>query len=346
MLPIMNKSENIFAEILLLSDKNNVFYNSLTRNKIKVSVIKYNNMYDFRNIFEINKFIKNGKFDIVHSHLFPSQYWLALSRISVFKNKAKFITTEHSTNNRRRNKWYFKYVDKFVYAKYDVIVSISNDTEKSLINWIGSKNIYKHLVIENGLDIEQIINSKSINKNQIIKGISEKIKLICMVGRFSEQKDQPTLIRAMNLLEENIHLILIGEGNLMTKNIDLSVSLGLNNRVHFLGFREDVYSLISSVDLIVLSSNWEGFGLAALEGMALGKPVIASNVEGLRNLIDDEYLLFQPGDYHELSLKINLLLSNKTLYRLKSDSAYKKSKEYDIHLKLKELINVYERLIK
>ena len=107
-----------------------------------------------------------------------------------------------------------------------------------------------------------------------------------MVARFSEQKDQPTLIKAIKELPENVHLLLIGEGTLKQKNENLAKEIGVSDKVHFLGFRNDVERILKTVDIVVLSSNWEGFGLAAAEGMAAGKPVIASKVEGLREIVD------------------------------------------------------------
>lgn len=341
LIPLMNKMENIEADILLLTDKNNVFYNSLINKGIKVDVVKLKNMYDLRNIFEIRKHIINGKYDIVHSHTFPTQMWAALSKVFLSNKKVKFITTEHSTHNRRREKYYFRFVDKLIYSQYDSIISITEKTRDNLINWIDPKRkkVEKHVIIENGVDIEKIKEALPYKKNELIEGASENIKLVCMVGRFSEAKDQPTLIRAISKLPEEIHLVLIGEGPLISNSIDLVHELGMSNRVHFLGFRVDVNKILKTIDILVLSSLWEGFGLAAVEGMAAGKPVIVSNVDGLKEVVYGAGLIFM--DEKDLKNKINKMFSDKSLYEEISKKCIVRAEFYNINRMKDELRNIY-----
>lgn len=346
LIPLMNKMENVEADILLLTDEKNVFYDSLINKGVKVDVVKYRNMYDVRNIFEIKKYIVYGGYDIVHSHVFPTQYWVALSKIILRNKKVKFITTEHSTHNRRREKFYFRYIDKFIYAQYDSIISITEKTRDNLIAWIDPKRkkIDKHVVIENGVDIEKIKVALPYKKNELIKGITKNTKLICMVGRFSEAKDQPTLIRAVSKLSEDIHLVLVGEGPLMGDNEELAEQLGVSDRVHFLGFRQDIPRILKTVDIVILSSHWEGFGLAAVEGMAAGKPVIASDVEGLNSVVDDSGLKYKSNDFYELSNMINIILSNKDIYCSRMNYSNIRCEKYNIKQKMKELIDIYQRV--
>lgn len=73
LIPLMNKMENVEVDILLLTDEKNVFHDSLINKGVKVDVVKYRNMYDIRNIFEIKKHIVDGDYDIVHTHTFPTQ---------------------------------------------------------------------------------------------------------------------------------------------------------------------------------------------------------------------------------------------------------------------------------
>ena len=341
LIPLMNKMENVEADILLLTDKNNVFYNSLINKGIKVDVVKHKNMYDLRNIFEIRKHIINGRYDIVHSHTFPTQMWVALSRVFLSNKKVKFITTEHSTHNRRREKFYFRFVDKLIYSQYDSIISITEKTRDNLINWIDPKRkkVEKHVIIENGVDIEKIKGASPYKKNELIEGASENIKLVCMVGRFSEAKDQPTLIRAISKLPEEIHLVLIGEGPLISNSIDLVHELGMSNRVHFLGFRVDVNKILKTIDILVLSSLWEGFGLAAVEGMAGGKPVIVSNVDGLKEVVNGAGLIFM--DEKDLKNKINEMFSDKSLYEEISKKCIVRAEIYNINRMKDELQNIY-----
>ena len=191
----------------------------LKEKRIKIHVVKLKSIYNPLNILYIKKYIDDGKFDIVHSHLFPTQYWVALSKFFIKDKKVKFVTTEHSTNNRRRGKPYFRFVEKFIYSKYDSIVSITEKAQNNLVDWLCSdrKPLKKYKVIENGINLEKFINAVPYRKCEINKEFNENTKLICMVGRFAEPKDQPTLIRAISKLSSDIHLLLVGEGPLIER---------------------------------------------------------------------------------------------------------------------------------
>lgn len=345
-LPLLNQEKDIKVELLLLTDNNNVFYDSIVEEGIKVSVIKYKNIYDPRNIIAIKKHIENGQYDIIHSHLFPTQYWVAIAKLILKNKKIRFITTEHSTHNRRREKAIFRPIDKFIYKQYDTIISITEKTKENLIKWIDSskKNTNKHIIIENGVNVENIKKALPYKKGELLEEVSEDIKIICMVGRFSEAKDQQTLIKAIKSLPEDIHLVLVGEGPLMDKSKNLTKELGLNKRIHFLGFRQDIPRILKTIDIVVLSSHWEGFGLAAVEGMASGKPVIASDVEGLADIIKHKELLFQIGNSNMISKKILLLLNDREYYNDVSNYCKKRSERFDIKTHIKSIKNCYRKL--
>lgn len=345
MIPLMNKMEKVESDILLLTDEKNVFYDSVINKGVKVDVVKYRNMYEVRNIFEIKKYIVDGGYDVVHSHLFPTQYWVALSRLFIRNKKVKFISTEHSTHNRRREKFYFRYIDKLIYSQYDSIISITEKTRDNLINWIDPKRkkIDKHVVIENGVDIEKIKAALPYKKNELIKGITENTKLICMVGRFSEAKDQPTLIRAVSKLSGDIHLVLVGEGPLMGDNEELAEKLDVPDRVHFLGFRQDIPRILKTADIVVLSSHWEGLSLASIEGLASGKPFIASKVPGLEEIVDGYGALFEESNEDELSKLIIEVFQKKAIYNELVLKCLEKSNCFDLNNTIDKLIKLYNK---
>lgn len=345
LVPLLNKENDIEVNVLLLTKKNSVHIERLTNNGIKVEYIKFDNFYSFKNIFEIVKHIKKYKYDIVHSHLFPSQYWVACARYFVRNRPVKFVTTEHSTTNRRREKLYFKLMDRFVYSKYDSIISVSKQTQENLIRWLQSDDVSNHRIIRNGVNISKIRDSKPYSKMELITQLNEDDKIICMVARFSEQKDQPTLIKAISLLPENVHLVLVGEGVLLEQNIALAKELKLSQRVHFLGFRNDVYPIMKTADVLVLSSHLEGLSLSSLEGMASGKPFVASRVPGLEELVEGSGLLFEEKNEFELSKILSHLLVDRTYYNKIVNKCVEKSNEYSIRLTVDQHIKLYKELL-
>ncbi|HHW70100.1 MAG TPA: glycosyltransferase [Clostridiales bacterium] len=343
LVPRINKKEGFKVDVLLLTDRKNVFYKNLEDNNIKVDIISLRKPRSPKNIFHIRRHILEGRYDVVHAHLFPTIYWTSIASRLILKNKPKFVLTEHSTYNRRRGKKCLRYLEKFIYSSYDKIISISQQTQNNLISWLMPKQneVDKFIVIENGIDIEKFKNAKPYKKSEFFYGFDESIKLVCMTGSFSQQKDQPTLIKAMKELPQNVHLLLIGEGPLKQKNEKLAKEIGVDNRVHFLGFRDDVDRIFKTSDIIVLSSHWEGFGLVAAEGMAAGKPVIVSNVPGLTDVVDGAGILFDKGNEKDLANKINSLLTDAGKYKEISQLCFKRAALFDINTMVKRYIDCY-----
>lgn len=346
MLPLMNQYKDIEADVMLLTDKNNVFYKNLKNNNVKIVISPLKDLYNPLNIHYIRKYIIEGQYDIVHAHLFPTIYWTALASKLILKNKPKFIMTEHNTHNRRREKKYLRNAEKFIYSNYDEIISISQSAQDNLLSWLkpNKKNMKKFVTIPNGINIEKFINALPYKKSEICSQFADDIKLLCMVGRFSKQKDQPTIIKAMKKLPKNIHLLLVGEGELRLQNEKLAKELGVNDRVHFLGFRDDIERILKTCDIVVLSSNWEGFGLVAVEGMAAGKPVIATKVKGLREVVGNSDLLFMNKNVEELILIIYRLLNNKTEYNKSALYCFNRSRLFSLEKMINRYIEEYKKL--
>lgn len=343
-IPIMNRVNGVSADVLLLTDQNDVFDKKLKENSIQVDIVPSRKIYSPINIYHIRKYVIKGKYDVVHVHLFPAFYWTAIASRLILKDKPKLFFTEHNTYNRRRDKFYFKYIDKYIYSSYHKIISISEKTQENLISWLNPKerSLRNYKVIENGINLNKYKYAEPYLMSELNQNFTQKTNLICMVGRFSEQKDQRTLIRAIKFLPENLHLLLVGEGALIEQNQNYVKELELNHRVHFLGFRYDVERILKSCDIVVLSSHWEGFGLAAVEGMAAGKPVIASNVSGLSEVVEGAGMLFPKGDSEELANIIYSLIMDKEKYERVTRACLSRSTEFSVERMAEGYINAYK----
>jgi len=165
------------------------------------------------------------------------------------------------------------------------------------------------------------------------------------VGRFTESKDQATLIKAIAKLPENVHLLLIGDGPLREENETLCENIGVNERVHFLGFREDVPRILKTVDVVVLSSKWEGLPLSLIEAMAAGKPVIGSDVQGIVDVLGNKEMLFQMGDSSELAGKIFSLLNSKDICSVLLKENAKKVAAYSVNYTASKYLDLYKELV-
>lgn len=322
--------------LLLLGKDDEPYLKERFNKKIKIIFLNQERLYSIKNLLKMRKYIKEN--EIVHTHLFPALYLGVLS--SLFLNK-KLITTEHAAYNNRRKYFFFKLIDKYFYSKYTVIIPCSYGAEKTLIEWLGEKFKKKIKVILNGIDLRKYSSIKE-NREELFK-LAENDKLICMVARFSKQKDQKTLLRAMTLLPENIKCIFIGIGEELENIKKYSEDLELDEkRVKFLGYRNDVEKILKSCDLSVLSSYYEGLPMVALESLALGTLMIGTKIDGLKEILNEEELLFEVEAEKELANKIEkLLYDNKKIKRLKIKMS-DEIKKYSVI----EMLKKYEKLYK
>ena len=279
----------------------------------------------FKSIKTMRKIMKG--YDIIHVHLFPSLYLVAVASLGL---NIKLIYTEHSTSNRRREKAYLRPLEQFIYKQYDKIVSISQQTQEALQKWLKSRN-ERFVVINNGVDIEKFkSNEMSVNRNSLI-----------MISRFVEAKDQATVIKAMGYLDPDITLTLVGDGENLKNCKRLAESIGVEKRVNFLGIRTDIAELINTSYIGIQSSNWEGFGLTAVELMAAGKPVIASNVDGLKQVVEGAGLIFEKGNPKQLAEKISMLLQNPDIYAEIAAKCLDRATQFDIKNMAEKYLQVY-----
>ena len=151
-----------------------------------------------------------------------------------------------------------------------------------------------------------------------------------MVAGFRWEKDQDTVIKALRHMPDNFHLFLAGDGIRRKELENLAASEALGNRVHFLGIRSDIPELLHAADYIVMSSHFEGLSLSSVEGMSVGKPFIASDVDGLREVVTGAGVLFPHQDAQSLANAILQLDSDENKYKSIADSCLTRAKQFDI----------------
>lgn len=333
LLPLLHRQHDV--EVLLLQEKPSSFVRQLCDSGITLHSLNVRSLYNPTTIFRIRRFLqRQPPYDIIHVHLFPALYWVPMA---VAGMRQRLVWTEHSTSNRRQQNLMFRYTDRMAYAHYDKLICISQATRDSLESWIGAKNNDPRLcVVENGIDT---------GKFQHHKREKRAPRTLIQVSRFEASKDQDTVIKAMPQLPPDIQLLLVGDGSRMDECKALCHSLNLQDRVHFLGARADVAQLLSQADIAIQSSHWEGFGLTAVEAMAAGLPVVASDVEGLRQVVKGAGLLFPQGDSETLSRLIIQLLSDEHTYLEVSERCQRRSQQYDIRETAYKYIAIYENTI-
>ena len=339
LLPLLKNKGNQ-VDLLLFNGVETPFKKELEEKNIQLYELSNVNDVDDRkpiynplNIFRLRRYLSD--YDIIHTHNTACQIYVPIARL-LSKSQVKLVTTEHNTTGRRRSIRAFRLLDRWVYSQYDKVVCIGETTSENLKRYLGRD--CKTDVIYNGVDIHRFIRP--------VKGISDQDHfMITMVAGFRPQKDQDTLIKAFTYLPDEYHLQLVGEGERETQLKTLCHDLNLDDRVIFMGARMDIPDILEQSDVIVLSSHWEGLSLSSIEGMASGRPFVASDVDGLREMVGGVGVLFPHGDEKELAKNIRRLCEHPKLYLDVAMACQERAKDYDIRVMADQYNQLYEELM-
>ena len=333
------------VELAVFDGTKTAFYKQLEAEGIKIhSFAEGGSVYSIKHIWKLRKLMKG--FDIVHTHNTACQFFAAIGKGVMFKglsgsksssgSKPKLVTTEHSTSTRRRNYRIFHLIDRWMYKAYDQIICISQPSEDSLRGYIGDG--YPIKTILNGVDVHRFMDAEPVDL-----GIGD-VKKITMVAGFRYEKDQPTVIRSLVHLPEDYHLVLVGDGEKRQELEVLIAELGLTERVHLLGLRNDVPNILKASDVVVMSSHREGLSLSNVEGMASGNPFVASDVEGLREVTKGYGVLFPHGDSKALAEVVKRLCTDKGYRGEVVSKCKERALQYDICKMVEGYLEAYRLL--
>ncbi|KAB7671730.1 glycosyltransferase family 4 protein [Bacillus sp. B1-b2] len=261
--------------------------------------------YDF---LLVNGFItwKKSDMNIVH---FVHSSWLnsAYHPFRETKNLKTFYQYIYSLLNAKLERKSFKDTEK--------VVAVSNKVKQELLSSGLPENKIK--VINNGVDITEFTPQKKVGlivQNNILKG-----KIILFAGDIkSTRKNLDTVIKSL-LYVPNVHLVVAGkkEGSIYPK---MAEDFGLNDRIHFIGYRKDVAYLMSQVDIFVFPTRYDPFSLVVLEAMASGTAVITTKEAGVSSLLRNTnkqagIVLEDPNNERELANAMNKILQDENLQK-------------------------------
>lgn len=301
---------------------------------------------DFKLIKAIRDIIKSEKIDIIHSHNDISGLYGYLASIGL---KKKMINTIHGYPFRYKEKTLLKYLIK----KSERNISVSHSFLRDLEDKYKIKND-NFEVLYNGVDFEKF--------NQVQKGSSLKRDLniesagfvIGMTGNFTNVKDQITLCKAMKPIlknHKNVKLLLIGgksekEAYLYNQCYNYCEENDLLEDILFLGKRDDIPELLQILDLFILSTNTDTFGIAAIEAMYMNIPCVLTKIDTMVEISDNgkNAIFFNKNDSEDLADKIEYCINNNDKTEVMAEYARKWVVEnYDIKNHIKNLKYLYNK---
>lgn len=292
------------VEVLVFDKQQSAFSEILRKEGIKICYTISPQYLSPLNLLTFFMVIWGRKYNVIHSHLTYAQLWLSIAGLFNIRSK-KLFTTEHSNNNNRRRHKAFKLIDKFIYSKYRRVLCISESTRQSIIEWVSPTQPLKYVVVPNCVDISYF--QKAVTQDRSAFGLSDQHKIIMMVGRMSEAKDQVTIIRAVESLDDNYRCVLVGDGQ-TKRNIQNAVKI--EGKTILTGKRSNIAEMLKMCDIYVQSSNWEGLPTTVLEAMAAQKVVLGSCVSGVVDIVP-QFQLFDKGNYQQLAQMISCMTSER-----------------------------------
>jgi glycosyltransferase involved in cell wall biosynthesis len=216
----------------------------------------------------------------------------------------------------------------------------------------GIAAIEKYVIIHSGVMLQQIMNMNFVAETGKKKlCIPQNSNVIGVVGRLVPIKGHKYLVSAAKrIIREfnNTVFVFVGDGYLESKLERQSESLGVRKNIIFTGWRKDVTEILSLFDILVLPSLNEGMGKVLIEGMALGKPIVASSVGGIIDLVKngDNGILVPPKDSDALEEAILKLIRNKNLaQKLGKNGKARVYPEYDTFVMVRQIEDLYEDLL-
>lgn len=305
---------------------------------------------DIKSSVEIYKILKKLKPDIVYCH---SSKAGGLGRIPGKLNGCINIYNPHGwafdMNGSSFKKKVYVFIEKILSICTDKIIAISRH-EKEVAKDNGICNVSKIEIIENGIDLNNIVCHEKENLYNKL-GLNKQNIIIGMVARITEQKSPRTFIeiaQKLSMHNEEYRFIIVGDGDQRKEIENLIDEKGLKEKVILTGWVNNVEEYINIFDIALLTSKWEGFGLVIPEYMACRKPIVASRVGGIMNIIEhsvDGYLV-DNLDINQFVNYISLLIDNPDIKDTIIKNAWNKvSLKYDFNrviVKHEQLFKKYE----
>lgn len=324
----------------------------LKKLKVPVFTVPMKGRADLAAISAISRILKKYEPDIVHTH---GQRAGVLGRLATSDLKMRRIHTEHTyTSNLKLDNpvLHWTHINAMrVLAMWTNKTIAVSDAVRAYLTSAGISKPEKVVTIHNGIaPLKRKPSADEIKRFRANENVRSSEILIGTIGSFNRQKDTATLVKAFGTVHHkwaNTKLLLIGKGELKRNLEQLVAKLDLKDSVHFAGTMDDVTVALASLDLFVLPSRSEAFGLTLLEAMQANVPIIASKVGGIPEIIHHGYngLLVEHDDPKQLSAAMLKLLNDKKLQK-KFTSHYPETlKNFSATKMVQATESVYEELV-
>lgn len=290
---------------------------------------------DLKALWYLRGMIRRVKPDIVHVH--TSKAGL-LGRVAAWLNGTPSVFTAHTWSFDegvpRLRRWISIPLERMAATLCDKIITVSDaNTEKAIRSSVTKRS-----------NLVRIWNGVPDSPFRAAPG-THSTPTIIMVARMVPQKDFANLLEAVSTLPGKWRMKLVGDGPNRPHLQAQCTALGLDERVEFLGNREDVAMLLSQADIFVLSTNWEGLPISILEGMRAGLPVVASDVGGVKEQVihGETGFITRPRDPADLRAHLQVLLESPGFMARMGEAGRRRFEaEFRIDMSVNKTVEIYQ----
>lgn len=301
--------------------------------------------------FRLKKVIANGDYDVVHCN---TPVGGILTRLAANrkrrKGELKVIYQAHGFHFYKdgpKKNWLLWYPIEKWFSRYTTVLVTINQMDYQL-----AKKSFRAENVEYvpgvGLDLSRFEQAEATVDLRKEFDLDKDSKVVISVGELNWNKNQQVIIRALAQLQDSkLHFFLVGNGPQEDYLRRLSREQDVENQVHFLGYRRDVPALLKNADVYVFPSLREGLGMASIEAMATGLPIVTSNRHGINDYSQDGVTGFKydPGDVQGFAEGIQKIVYDEELKCRMGQNNREVSKQYTVDASLSKIASVYRRFL-
>ncbi|MCV9385029.1 glycosyltransferase family 4 protein [Reichenbachiella ulvae] len=335
-------------EPIVLSFTDGEMVTALRDSGIETHVIHTTRPFDTKVVQSVISLIKERDIDIVHAHGTRA----ASNVLKAAKKVGKpVIYTVHGWSFNLNQSWPVKFLRKqiegYIARRTNLNICVSESNRST-----GKKELrgFESIVINNGVSLEKF--DHSISSFSIATEIGKKEGEIWLgfLARMTFQKDPLTLLRAFKIALEkksNLRLLMVGSGELEQEVREFVTKERLHEKVKMLPFRADVPAILSAIDIYCLPSLWEGLPIGILEAMAMKKPVIATRVDGSKEIVNDNVgVLIEKENVDEMAKAMIDLSSSQDRLSSMGENAYQMIlKSFSVEQMVEKTEGAYQRIL-
>jgi glycosyltransferase involved in cell wall biosynthesis len=302
--------------------------------------------FDWRIWSELKRLILERRIDIIHGHEYKTDL-LALLLARTTGTIA--IATAHGWSGDTRREWFYYWADKKLLARYPLVIAVSESIRQVLLAHGADPRRVRRVL--NGVDhhvFRRVPGMRATARAAL--GLSSEAIVIGAVGRLEPEKGFERLLAAAAALgpDLNAHVVIAGDGSQRTALIERGRQLGIAERVHLLGHCDDVLSVHHLFDIYVQTSVREGIPNAVLEAMAVGTPIVATDVGGTSELITNGIhgLLVPAADDAALAEALRVTLAQRDAAASRTNAARQRvESELSFSARLRAVERIYAELL-